>query len=197
MRNLIFCLSSILLLSSGAFAGVCENAAKGADRKAATADLHCKNSTQVNRLTERFNKATTDKSKATIKKLLDKAVKKQAAYCTLKDTLVAQATKIKGFCTISSQDTSTCKFGFSLRVKGGEASSRCKMGRGWTKPDNATENKCYYIEAYFYTAKTDWEKGKANPRGSILTDQAPPGAKYFQLNTGFLLESVKKQADCK
>ncbi len=201
MRKSAICLSTILLFSSTAFAGVCENAVRGAERKAATSKAKCENNTAIDRLKTRLATAKTEKSKAGVQKLIDKALAKQQAYCRATTANLAVVDKIKSFCSIAaSASTSYCKFGYSLRVKGTEASSRCKRGRLWFAGNGTGDDangKCYYVEEYYYTSADAFGNGKQTGRGEILYSGQAPGTNFYQINTGFYLDGVKKQADCK
>lgn len=200
MRRSLFCLSVLFLFSSTAFAAVCENAAKGAERKAATAKRRCEDKTQVDRLKVRLATAKTDKSKKSIQALITRAEAKQQGFCKQFTETTAAVTKIQEFCKIAGgQNTSECKFGFSLRVKGTDASSRCKRGRMWLAPVPNTRDvplQCYYVEEFFFTSEKDFGNAKSGGRGEQLYADRPFGT-YYQLRSGFLLNTIKKAEDCK
>jgi len=198
MRKSIFCLSTILLFTSTSFAGVCENAVRGAERKTATSKSRCEDKTQIDRLKVRLATAKTEKSKISIQRSIDKALLKQKKYCDATTAGTASVAKLKSFCSIaSSADTSYCRFGYSLRVKGNEASSRCKRGRMWFAGTGDAAGKCQYVEEYYYTSAADFGRGKETGRGEIIWAGPKPDTNFFQINVGFYLDAVKKAEDCK
>lgn len=204
LRSMVVLLT-VFLCSSTAFAGLCENAVRGFERRAATAKKRCDDQTQIKRLQARLTKATSPNSIARIQTLITNAQNKQKIYCDRTTAALAAATKIKDFCSRATGDISSyCKFGYSLRVKGTEASSRCKRGRLWTAPTPNLRNqpsKCYFIEEYFFTSVKEWGDSKSTSRGEILYADRPTTregkpADYWQINLGYLLDAIKKQEEC-
>ncbi len=192
MRNSLLCLSAVLLLSSSAYAGVCENAIRGFQRKADSAKAKCENNAPIDKLKARLATAKTDKSKANIQRSIDKAIAKQQKYCAQATTFTAAVSKIQSFCAnAASANTGYCKFGYSLRIRGTDASSRCKRGRLWF-PD---KNACYYEEEWYYTSQAAFGNGIGTGRGEILYS-GQPGENFYQINVGFLVSEAHSQEDC-
>ena len=197
MRATIFCFVLVpVMFSSNAFAGLCENAVRTNERKAGLTKTRCENNRAVDRLKLRLSSSTDEKAKAKTQASIDKAIAKQQTHCVKLPALNATTAKLKSFCAIAaSASTSYCTRGYAIRVKDGEAWSRCRRGRLWF-PDKGEAGRCYFVDEFFYTSEGQFGQGKATSAGEILYSDRPAGTSFYQINTGFLVPEAKSSNDC-
>jgi len=162
------------------------------ERKMSTANKHCSDRTTITRLQSRLAEAKTDKSKQTIKDLLSKAIFNQKTFCATEKSFRIGLETLKDFCKVShSNNRNLCDRGFSLKVEGTTAISRCRKGRIWSD-DFET---CFLVDEYHYTSASDFNDDKSDPPGDILSS-GRLGSKFYKLVVGIEVKNVSDPEKC-
>ncbi len=191
MKKLVLVVGMTFFAASSAYAGICENALNSIQRRITTNDTKCKNSSAVDRLKARLATAKTASSKASVQRLLDKAVLKQDSYCKAAVKLQPSFDKLKNFCDNGgSRDRSTCRMRLSIRVRGTDGVSICRR-KLW----NTGASKCFVIEENIATTSAALSTATLPGASVFYSGQIDNG--LYMINMGVEIMGVTKQEECK